>query len=246
MRHLCKFLSAVVVVSLLSTAAQAAVVVNLDVNWSQSAGGGVTYTGTGAAPDSGTFWNGFVDPATSVTNLKASDGTTTTTVGFSFANASNIHYIGGVSNTAPDLLFDYLYESNRNIGANLDVPSPVTFSISGLTPGGEYDLYLYAINGGAALINTAFTIGATTQYVTYDSQPFNNGGPSGFVAGQNYTLFSDLAANGLGVISGSFSSADQDNYGVLNGFQIVQLVPEPGSIMLFAGAGILGLCRRRR
>ncbi|MBU4273501.1 MAG: hypothetical protein KKA28_16700 [Planctomycetes bacterium] len=104
----------------------------ITVNIDASRSGRTTYSGLAAAPDLGTFWNRFT--GSSLTNLTASDGTTTTTVGFAAASPG---FSFGSTTAAPpynNLLDDYGQRWTTTVNTTL----------SGLTPGMLYDLYIYA------------------------------------------------------------------------------------------------------
>ena len=122
-----------------------------------------------------------------------------------------------------------------------------TFTVSGLTAGGAYELMLYSEAnsgpGGAAVgRDTAFTLGGVTKDVVQG----NNGT---FVLGANYTMF-DTTADGSGVISfsmaaGNGASLEPD----VNGFQLREVaVPEPGvvwgGVVLMVGFGVWRSGRR--
>jgi hypothetical protein len=189
----------------------------------------VIYSNTAVAPDTGTHWNsgnGLENTKTKTfSNLLASDGTTAATgVSITITNVSSYDTTndGHPATLKPTLMNDYCYSSLAGGGTG-----PTTFSINGLTSGGQYDLYLYSQNGGYGNGVTTFTIGEAAKVAT------NAGNISSFIAGTNYVLYSGLTATG-GTISGTFSGT-----GGFNGFQLTS-VPEPSTLVLFA-TGLIGL-----
>src|SRR5262245_6055277 len=109
-----------------------------------------TYSGTAAAPDPGTIWNGLGIGAQGTFNatytsgtLSASDGSpTTVTVTLNdFATYDVQGANGAGAGVAQALLNDYAYDFN-----NLTAP-PSTFSISGIPTAVTYDLYIYSGGG---------------------------------------------------------------------------------------------------
>jgi len=142
---------------------------------------------------------------------------------------------GGLTTTFHGaLLNDLVYDRNSNIPTS---SSPATFSINNLAPGGLYDVYIYAQNGGSNNVKADYTVGGSTQSIANGV-----GNVATFVPGGNYLLFSNVVATG-GSISGDFVSTQTANFGSLDGFQIVgTFVPEPQSFVLFAFgiAGLLG------
>lgn len=192
------------------------------------------YSGVGAySGDSGTFWNAVNSNAT-VSNLKASDGTTVTSIAFQ-TNGDPSQTAG-----APIGLFN----------GDFYTGGPVGFTISGLTAGYTYDLYLYGSQGEDGY--------GTTFHIDNGSpadRRVDGGNGSSFVAGDvvtnsmvplsNYVVFSGVAPNGSGQITGTFQSAE-DNYGIFNGAQVVTAVPEPSTgVLLLAGMAGMALLRRK-
>ena len=124
---------------------------------------------------------------------------------------------------------------------------PCPFTIGGLTPGGTYSIYLYAVGDAANSQGTIFSFPGFTAN-TYTS---TGTATSGFVLGGNYVITDTLTANASGQIIGQW----QDNgpqWTPFNGFQLISSstsVPEPGTLTLLA-AGLAGLLcyawRKRR
>ena len=200
-----------------------------------------SYSGVGAAPDTGTFWN-IITPTGSPNlytsgALLASDGTTNTPVTFSVTNWGTWNF-GGTA-FASNLMYDYMYHHSPS-----SQPGTMNFSFNNLTVGGKYDVYLYSQNGSAANDTSTFSVGGMpTQSV------INAGAQGSFNLGVNYTVFTNVTAVG-GVISGTLAA--NHGAGSFNGFQLVQVssteIPEPTSCVLMA-LGLVGIgiaVRRRR
>lgn len=246
-------------------AAASAAVVNVDFDGQyQGYPTAATYSGTAAAPDTGTFWNSFLiqdapDTPKTVFNLTASDGSTPTTIDVTLNGASgfSIRTDTGANfdQSGSDLLDDAAIQSPNNNGtpANFE-----TFTIAGLTPGGLYDLYLYGTNGGTEGLGTAFTVDAdgdpgtanvaqaTTGGDGLGGTDNNGAGPFAYTAGVNYVYYPGVIADGNGEIDGTFGQLGGENAvlnsGNFNGLQIVA-VPEPAVLSLL-GIGALAALRR--
>lgn len=223
-------------------------VVNVDINDSNQPTSGDTYSGVGAAPDTGTFWNtlniaggtdpvGSGSPTASASSLTASDGSTPTGISVSLnagsanLNSVNASYFGFSAGFAPALLSDFAYQ----------LTTPYTFTIGGLVSGDTYNLYLYAENGSFDSGGGSYTIGSTTLSAVNSSS-----GQSGFVSGVNYVEFVGLIASGTsitGTVSNVANGSNEADY--LDGLQIDNVTPatpEPSSTaMLLLGAGFFGL-----
>lgn len=133
-----------------------------------------------------------------------------------------------------------------------------TIGISGLTVGGVYDIYIYALSHNTGSwgqpSNTERAAGAfTTTNVSGNgtSQSLDNGNTgtnaTTFTAGSNYVLFQSIVANGSGNISIVADALDAGANSTrlhVNGLQIVS-IPETSSAALF-GLGAFSLILRRR
>jgi hypothetical protein len=206
------------------------IVVNVDF---QDTTGGYTYVGLGAAPDSSsnTHWNAITNSMSwADSNLKASDGSTTTAVGVALSSVRNNGY--DAYGSTNDLQHEVAVANNGEKG-------PATFTISGLSSGWKYDIYLYD-----AMWPAVYQIGATTKTPTGG----NAGVTPTWVENTHYALFSGLTATS-GVISGTFSGDGSTTYGELAGMQIVgTAVPEPTAMMMLVTGlvGLLAYAWRRR
>ena len=140
------------ILMILSVGISQAVVVNVDVD----ASGVVTYSGQGAYSDPGNnYWNSLT--GTSLTNLIASDGVTETGISITTSNGSRNDKTADIpgDGDAGDLMGDYSY--SRNAGQ--------TATVSGLTPGSPYLVYVYC-QGDANNQYATVTIGDTSVTTT--------------------------------------------------------------------------------
>ncbi|HEV7301293.1 MAG TPA: PEP-CTERM sorting domain-containing protein [Tepidisphaeraceae bacterium] len=262
---------AIVVATVATTAAAArTAVVNLQFGDPEQS---PRYTGTGAAPDTGTTWNFFGGTSRGgdgqafgggggVNDLVDSTGATTT-VDFS---ASSVGYFlspyrtGSSFGIGPSGVSDDAYDALTR--SSLESPDrPRTFSVGGLQVNATYALYLYgAANhdqyeafGG----NAKFTVGAVTKSTTGA-----NYARTSLVEGRDYVLI-EAVSNASGVINITVDRTDlgvADVNGVpttnspqsrwtFNALQIVDVpaqVPEPGAIGVLLVAGSSAFLRRRQ
>ncbi len=204
----------------------------------------------GAAPDTGTFWNGITASSAvasfSASNLENSTNTAATGINLSFAAGSggqlNAYDTGGSMDAsfAPALLNDFTW-----LGGTVGTTT-ASFTFSNLTAGHTYDLYIYGENGGYNSQANTYTVGS--QNLSFAN---NATGDAAFTAGVNYVEFTNLSPDGSGDIVGTWL-ANPTNAGV-NGFQLVDTTPvveapEPSTVALI-GLGSLGLAfliRRHR
>jgi hypothetical protein len=196
----------------------------------------------GPAGGLGTQWNQYADDDSTGIMVDSTGANTTVTFTTNFSEGRS----GGGGNTPmlKSTLTDFGRVQSR------------TLTISGLDPGGLYDLWLTSFRDSSAarertagkwtLVNT--TTSAAAQDI--DNRVGRNG--TTFVLNYNYAEWQNVQADGTGqiVVNGKgFGIADgyDDDYRLgLSGFQI-QTVPEP-TAFAFIGAGLLGLMvsRRRR
>jgi len=203
-----------------------------------------SYTGLGAASDSGTTWNNLTvtPPDYSSTYgflVTSTGGTSTVTISLSDPDAIETYNGSPGANVAPGLLNQVLYANGGSDNPN----SLGDFTVGGLTDGGKYNLYLYAVTGSlTGGRSTTFTVDSISQTVT------NATNASSFIAGNNYVEFAGLTANGSGDISGTWGALGNTGP-VINGFQIQSVpavVPEPSSLatMSLVGMALLLFCKR--
>ena len=123
------------------------------------------------------------------------------------------------------LFNDYMF--NNSAGNSGNTP----FTISGLTAGAQYDVYLYAgFQNASFLANTAITGGTETSFANHGI----------YTSGGNTVLWV-ATANGSGDISGVMGAGTN----ILAGLTIASPVPEPSSAVLF-GLSTLGFLLLRR
>lgn len=237
-----KRVSAFLAIGALSCAASAAVTINVDFNTTDGTAG--TYSGTAAAPDTGTNWNGLAVGAkaggpliTSVTSgpLLTSAGLTSP-VTVSLGNFRAYDALPGDNRpaaVATALMTDFAYQQNLGPGG-----PDSTFSINNLNSAFTYDLYLYAQNGGYASTATMFTINSVSKVAT------DAGDIGSLIENTNYVVYRGLAPNASGIISGFFNDFQPADNAAFNGLQLVQ-IPEPAVASLLASAGLLTPRRRR-
>ncbi len=198
------------------------------------------YTGDGlAAP----VWNVLSEPANatsgSLANLVTS-ANVPTGIGVSFTSSSTY---GDPTSPANALLGGTLIASNS---------TPQVVTLTGLTGGGAYTLYLYGQNGGynSDITTFAVTTGTGAAASGQFDQTIDGGSSSGTFyntsTNNNYTIF-NATANAAGTLGITYTGSTE---GVFNGLQIigaVPAVPEPASLALVGvGALCLLLTKRRR
>jgi len=196
-----------------------------------------TYSGTGAAPDAGTVWHsvqwsrsgGYPSSSYGLTSgplLNSTGGSSSVAVEMYSPGGFNPYNSANHAAFADPLLSDEFYGT------------PETIEITGLTAGGQYDLYLYSQNGGYNSNNTTFTFG------TSKTAANTLLGDAAFTPGVNYVEFA-LTADVSGDITGSFDGLAPG----VNGLQIEAVpavVPEPASLatMSLVGMALLMFCKR--
>ena len=195
---------------------------------------GDIYDGSGPVPTpggTGTTWNGIGDNALHTGLLDSTGGSTSIT----FQTNGSMQVAGGTPD--PGLMSDDEYTGGTADFTFTNVPD----SFAG------YDLYLYSDNGGGYATTFTITVGtAATATATSGPAPGAGINPGVFVLNDNYVVLTGLHPT-LGVLSGTFADVrvgDGGGFGILNGFQLVEL-PEPASLSLL-GLGSLLMLRRRR
>lgn len=208
----------------------AAIVHGSAINVDFNGGGGTTYSGTAAAPDTGTVWNGInAGNGTSGVLTDSLGNPTVATV--TQSNISGGFSSGGdFSNTgAAALMEDQTFVAGY---------ATATITINNLGAG-PYDLYIYEDRGNTNE-ETTFTVNGVPKTSTPDDP-----NTTGFHAPEDYVLFTGLTPVG-GKISFDFTGVTTQ-YGATNGFQLTP-APEPTSaLILEVGAfGVLATGRARR
>jgi hypothetical protein len=198
-----------------------AVVVNVDFGWWDQNVKVPTrlYTGQGALHDVGKdYWNhagrGW-EGQLSVSNLKASDGITATTIGITFADVT-FDYGPSDANAVPPAINLLLCDGRRP-----DAGGSEGFTISGLNANADYKLYLYGGNLQAGL-GTVFTANGVTGQTT---------GFMGttFVEGGNYVIL-EVKSDASGNIVGTFAPLTGQTNAAFNGFQIAEVIVVRGQV----------------
>lgn len=216
----------------------------------------VQYAGQGAAGVGGTVWNTTTpltphinrtgDPLVTYTysNVVDSNGNPTT-IGFQFSYQQAFYadyFNNGNGGGAPTSDFGptpAAPDTNPADPATLlqqfvfDQSASATVTVSGLTPGGSYNLYYYSVNGGYNGNGSEWLFGTKVfrAVATQDSS---------FVKGNNYFEVANAIADSSGNITGSNLTTSEADF---NGFQVVSnaaATPEPASLALLA-AGFAGL-----
>ena len=254
------FSAALALVGLLAFAGQSqAATVTYNLNFNGGVGGTYlpSYTGTGAALDSGTYWNqiqqtqnGIGNYSASSNSLLASDGTTSSGINVL------VEYSRAYSDTG--------ISGNNLLGSWFQVDGSVNgggvgrIVISGLTAGVTYDLYTYGINGGFTGRGTRFIInnnnwtGGTADGPSFNWLQTTGASATGFQEGVNYVKFSGagsfngnielyIGANPVGL----WAEGAINDQGPVNGLQLVATIPEPSTSALVLG-GIAALIAVRR
>ncbi len=260
--HIAAALIAAVTLVIPDQNTQAAAVVNFQFRQDGN-GNSQEFTGVGAAPDAGTHWNQVNFTTVNSTSMAyslpgtifQSDGTTASnsTISSFTPSGSNVGMFSNVANfTTPpttELTNTFLLVTGSG---------QISMTIGGLTPGGEYDLYLYAQNSRDYADVTNFTAVGSGDTVTVDNRGMqgNPPTPAPFVYQQaigttapdnngNYGILFSQVADGSGTLTINMIQADFE--GAFNGFQIVA-VPEPGTslLLLLGGLGVLAIKRKTR
>ena len=204
------------------------------------------YTGTAAAPDKGTFWN-QINTAVTANNgtvtgsaLEASDGRTTTTIGFTLSGSD-------LYGAKPSFAFNNNGTSNKLL-ENFVVGGPFpkgdktaeTLTIRGLTPGAKYDIYFYGSKNAGA--DSTLTIGTTTvatdgrpakdshrwrasstgEFVATNSKPAAKASVFGTAnKGHTWNVIMGVVADSKGELIGKIGTGSDAAYAAVNGFQVV-------------------------
>jgi hypothetical protein len=204
----------VVAIAVLTAAsASFAQVINVDF------GGGNNYTGASANGPiaSGTTWNYFTGGNSQSKLDLTNDSGVATTVDLAFGSSG---WGVGAPNTLNNLQGDYVFMTS----------TPGTLTISGLTPGGAYNIALITTPQASGLFATDFTINEITFRATDRVGAGSNvNGPLTFTVGVTHVLFSNVIADGSGVITVTVNKKSTSVNGVLSGLQIETSLTPPSS-----------------
>jgi hypothetical protein len=190
-------------------------VVNLDFD----APGGATQSGQGVLESAGGFWNSLTAGAGSRNTAILFDSTgqaTPVSVGYTGASGGyNAGTATSFSNTTlAALMADYLFVVNG---------STATITLSGLSPGAEYDLVLFSNPDGGVARTSRFVVGGVAQTAA------SNGVESTLVRGHNFVRFERTRASGTGQVQVVVSSPNGTEADI-NGLQIQALAaPSAGA-----------------
>lgn len=222
----------------------------------------IDYSGTAAAPDTGTVWNalapgntgtdgynfqdtnvGLYDRVTagtpSYTNLLDSQGNVTPVgvsvdAGGAFSTSNSASNLTNIATNAKDLMRDYLIAFDH-----YELPGPRTVTISGLPAGQQVKLWLYgegdqASNSRQTRFDANGVIGATVGDNV--NMPLTEG--------PHYVVLNGVFADASGNIAIVYTANNVDE-GPFNGFQMTT-VPEPATITMmgFAALGLLVVRRK--
>ena len=214
----------------------------------------VNYLGGGAAVTPTTNLNGVIGGGGETWNQATGDFTDLVDSTGGPASTIDISGLSGVNNNSETVSGQPIFTGNSAIHTK---GADRTISISQLTIGGVYDIYIYALshNSGSwgSPTDTERAAGAfTTTNASGNgmSQSLDNGitgtDATTFTAGSNYVLFQSIVADGTGNISIVADALDGANPTRLqvNGLQIVS-IPETSSAALL-GLGAFALILRRR
>jgi hypothetical protein len=219
----------------------------------------VNYSGTAAAPDTGTVWNALLSnnpsPASFIgapgyydevggavsnySNLLDSNGNGTP-VGISFDAAgafaveSSAPNYSNIATNATGLMRDYLiaFRDGNLAGAR-------TATLSGLPANQEVILYLYGEGDNTSNDrSTSFNANSVTGSTTGDA------GAAPLTLGNDYVVLNNVFADANGEIVIKYSTNGTPE-GPFNGLQLTT-VPEPASLALSGLAGICLLAFRRK
>lgn len=202
--------------------------INVDIN----KGAAPTYSGTAAAPDSGTVWNGLAIDESRGTNTLGSvvdsqGNPIPVSISIDSGDSGSHAYINGSSdagNPSPmDLMADYTYWETY------------TVTIRGLASG-KYTFYGYG-HGDSAGQSSTFTLSARNggaSASTTDFNEFRNIEQTNALNNSYVKLNATVGDSGVFTFSAKY----------INGFQLVAL-PEPATLGLIGFFGVGALLLRR-
>ena len=194
MRFACKIALVVLAVTLIASYASATVI-NGDIQESNGTSG--TYSGQGAYSDgSNNYWTAVtLSGDTDYTSKPLYDSTGAATTA-TFAITTQHGGGAAAAGANPLALWDFVYNYSGWAAVG-------NFTISGLTPNGQYSMYLYGActDGSNPVCGTYFSFdNFTTTYATTGASL------NGFQAGVNYVVVNSVTADGTGKIIGQFKA----------------------------------------
>ncbi len=186
--------------------------------------GAVNYSGAGAAPDPGVYWNALAYQGTTSGSL-LSDGVTASPITLTDASRNNFNPGQGAQGTQGGLEAPYAYENNG---------TPVTDTLNNI-PAGKYNLYLFGKNYPYSDRGTTFSVSVGS--TAYGSQSTVCSSTTAFTPDNDYVVFSNLVAAANGTITFSYAAntgVSGNGEGDFNGVQLVNQAggnasgPSPG------------------
>ncbi|MFT6897180.1 MAG: hypothetical protein ACJA13_001586 [Paraglaciecola sp.] len=183
------------------------------------------YSGTGAASDTGTYWNDAATVNGSYQNLLQSDGVTVTNVGIQLRGWGGTYTYEGANQLTKDRFYG---PSSGN--AYVD--------INGLSANTTYEIYAYA-----SYWDSQYNVNGATQAVAT-----GNALSTVWVEGDQYVKLIGLA-DAVGNLTLTVSAGGGTEWTTIAGLQIMdseaaQAVPEPSTLAIFS-LGLIGLASRR-
>jgi len=229
--------------------------INIDFQPGGSGGGtSVTFSGQGAMATPGNLWN-TLDPSTDGSfNGEFGSGGTFDFVEGSFVLGSLLDSEGLVTGVQLELFKgspDSAFALNPLNGGDVNVASdgkelmrdfliagdPNAVNITGLADGGFYTLYLYGAGDNSSQ-TTMFTIGGISKTTTGVT------GSHALSEGVDYVVFQNVQAIG-GFIGIEYTPGGESAEGHFNGLQLMEVIPEPSTVLL-SGLGFLVMFWRSR
>ncbi len=210
------------------------------------------YVGAAFENTANSTWNSVTTgttPATPfATTLADSTGDNSAGVTLGISATVDVTYITWAGLPAGDEIFEYAFKSSDN-------STPYSVALGGLSPTATYDLVIYSdwswkANNNLPVTQTAGAGMTETIYVNRDNFIASGVGPllqdtdptnTTVGTGTNFYRISGLTPDGSGDLGFDMGGTDSP----LNGFQLVDTIPEPSSAALL-GLGGLALLRRRR
>ena len=192
-------------------------------------GGSPSYDNGAAVNDaSGQYWNSFgaTDQATPAVLLYSDYGVTSAKITYNMTGTTGLDETGTAfidGGTDTPLMRGFVSTDNINTG---------TLTISGLSAG-TYTIYAYS------QIDKNLTSSLDMKANGVDFTLTNNGNPTVLTSGVNWTSH-DVLVGSDGLLNVSFGTNDQ-----INGLQLVEAVPEPGSLALIGVGSLFALGFKR-